>query len=318
MLRMSGTFYVRSELSAPWGLTLPPEPQSLWFHVVNEGGAVLEVDGTEPRVLGSGDFALVPHGEGHRICSEPGALAPRVDTLPHDYVSDRYAVLHHGGGGVSTSIVCGTVRFAHPAARNLVALLPQTIVVETSNGATPAPESDWMHATLRLIAAEASALRPGGEAVITRLSDILVIQAIRAWIAREPEGRTGWLGALRDPRIGQAMSLVHRDPAQPWSVASLAQAAAMSRSAFAARFTELVGEPVMRYVTRWRMDAAIDWLQRADVTVADLAGRLGYESEASFSRAFKRTVGISPGAVRRLTSRGTASASTAAAQRSAW
>ena len=129
----------------------------------------------------------------------PEAPAPRVDALPHDYASDRYAVLRHGGGGAATSIVCGTVRFGHPAARNLVALLPRTIVVEMSNGPTPAPETEWMHATLRLIAAEASALRPGGEAVITRLSDILVIQAIRAWIAREPEGQTGWLGASARP-----------------------------------------------------------------------------------------------------------------------
>ena len=122
-----------------------------------------------------------------------------------------------------------------------------------------------MHSTLRLIAAEGRDLRPGGEAVITRLSDILVIQAIRAWIAADPAGQTGWLGALQDPRIGRAMSLVHRDPAQPWSVASLARATAMSRSAFAARFTELVGEPVMRYVTRWRMQVALDWLQHDDV-----------------------------------------------------
>jgi AraC-like DNA-binding protein len=299
VLRMSGTFYVRSELSAPWGLTLPPEPHSLWFHVVNAGGGWLEVEGTEPRVLRPGDFALVPHGEGHRIRSDLDAPAPRVEALPHDYASDRYAVLRHGGGGAATSMVCGTVRFGHPAARNLVALLPRLIVVEMSSGPMPVPETEWMHATLRLIAAEASALRPGGEAVITRLSDILVIQAIRAWIAREPEGQTGWLGGLQDPRIGQAMSLVHRDPAQPWSVASLARATAMSRSAFAARFTELVGEPVMRYVTRWRMQVALDWLQQDDVPVAELAAQLGYESEAAFSRAFKRMIGMSPGGVHR-------------------
>jgi AraC-like DNA-binding protein len=112
-------------------------------------------------------------------------------------------------------------------------------------------------------------------------------------------GQTGWLGALQDPRIGRAMSLVHRDPARPWSVASLARETAMSRSAFAARFTELVGEPVMQYVTRWRMQVALDWLRTDDVPVAALAARLGYESEAAFSRAFTRTVGISPGAVRR-------------------
>ena len=260
VLRMSGTFYCRSELTAPWGLDLPPEPESMWFHVVNAGRCWLEVDGDEPRQLQPGDFALVPHGQGHLLLSEPGAPAPRVDGLEYDYASDRYAILRYGGGGAPTSIVCGTVRFGHPAARNLVALLPRTIVIEGSPG-SPSPEADWMHSTLRLIAAEGRQLRPGGEAVITRLSDILVIQAIRAWIAGDPAGQTGWLGALQDPRIGRAMSLVHRDPAQPWSVASLARETAMSRSAFAARFTELVGEPVMQYVTRWRMQVALDWLQ---------------------------------------------------------
>lgn len=299
VLRLSGTFYARSELSAPWGLTLPPSPHSLWFHVVNAGGGWLEVEGSEPRYLRPGDFALVPHGDGHRLRSDPGVPAPPVDGLAHDYVSDRYALLHHGGGGAATSIVCGTVRFEHPAARDLVELLPQMIIVETSDGLTPAPETEWMHATLRLIAAEASALNPGGEAVVTRLSDILVIQAIRAWIAREDSSRTGWLAALQDPRIGRAMSLVHRDPARSWSVASLARATAMSRSAFAARFTDLVGEPVMGYVTRWRMHVALDRLKHDDVSVAELAARVGYESEAAFSRAFKRTVGMPPGAVRR-------------------
>ena len=194
--------------------------------------------------------------------------------------------------------MCGTVRFGHPAARNLVALLPPTVVIEGAPG-SPSPEAEWMHSTLRLIAAEGRELRPGGEALITRLSDILVIQAIRAWIAADPTSQTGWLGALQDPRIGRAMSLVHRDPAQPWSVASLAREVAMSRSAFAARFTDLVGEPVMQYVTRWRMQVALDLLRTEDVSVAALAARLGYESEAAFSRAFTRTVGTTPGASRR-------------------
>jgi AraC-like DNA-binding protein len=298
-LRMSGTFYCRSELTAPWGLYLPPEPHSLWFHVVNAGRCWLEVDGADPRHLQPGDFALVPHGEGHRLCSEPGTPAPNVETLDYDYASDRYAILRHGGGGAPSSIVCGTVRFGHPAGHTLVALLPRTIVIEGAG--SPTPEADWMQSTLRLIAAEGREVRPGGEAVITRLSDILVIQAIRSWIAGDPAGQTGWLGALQDPRIGRALSLVHRDPAQPWSVASLARETAMSRSAFAARFTQLVGEPVMQYVTRWRMQVALDWLQQDDVGVAELAARLGYESEAAFSRAFKRTVGISPGAARHAT-----------------
>jgi AraC-like DNA-binding protein len=304
VLRMSGTFYCRSELTAPWGLALPPDPQAMWFHVVTAGRCLLDVDGPDPRPLAAGDFALVPHGEGHRVCSEAGASAPRVESLPHDYASDRYAVLRHGGGGAHTTLICGTVRFDHPAARDLVELLPRTIVVEPSASS----RTEWMQSTLRLITDEARALRPGGEAVITRLSDILVIQAIRSWIETDPAGRGGWLGALQDPRIGRAISLVHRDPARAWTVGSLARELAMSRSAFAARFTELAGEPVMRYVTRWRMNVARDLLRHEGATVAQLAGRLGYESEAAFSRAFKRTLGISPGAAKR---QATAAAATA-------
>jgi AraC-like DNA-binding protein len=156
-----------------------------------------------------------------------------------------------------------------------------------------------MQSVLRLIASEAAELRPGGEAVITRLGDILVIQAIRAWMESDPAARTGWLGALQDPQIGRAISHVHRDPARNWTVASLAQELAMSRSAFAARFTELVGEPVMSYVARWRMQVAVAALKDEGATVGQLADRLGYRSEAAFSRAFKRVIGVSPGAIRK-------------------
>ena len=135
--------------------------------------------------------------------------------------------------------------------------------------------------------------------MVTRLGDILVIQAIRSWIETDPAARAGWLGALQDRQIGRAISLIHREPAREWTVASLARELAMSRSALAARFTELVGEPVMQYVTRWRMNLALSALREEGVTVAELASRLGYRSEAAFSRAFKRVVGIPPGAVRR-------------------
>ncbi len=294
-LRMSGTFYCRSELSAPWGLTLPPMPGCLWFHVVTSGRSWLEVDGAEPRLLQPGDLALVPHGEGHRLRSEAGAAAPSVYDVHQDYVSERYAIIRHGDGGAATSLVCGSIRFEHPAARTLIALLPRIIHIESSSS----PRLEWVQSTLRLMAAETRELRPGGEAVITRLSDILVIQAIRSWIESDPAAQTGWLGALQDRQIGRALALIHQDPARDWTVALLADAVAMSRSAFAARFTELVGEPAMRYVTRWRMHVALNTLQEDGATVAELASRLGYQSEAAFSRAFKRVVGVPPGSVRR-------------------
>jgi AraC-like DNA-binding protein len=294
-LRMNGAFYCRSELTSPWGLTMPPMPGYIWFHVVTSGRLWLETGADDASWVHLGELALVPHGEGHVLRSEPGAPAPGILELERELVSDRYEILRHGAGGAPTTLVCGAVRFGQPAAQNLIEILPTTIHIEASS----APGPDWMQSVLRLMAAEARELRPGGEAVITRLGDILVIQAIRAWMESDPAARTGWLGALQDPQIGRALSLIHRNPARDWTVASLAAELAMSRSAFAARFSELVGEPVMGYVARWRMQIAVAALKGEGATVGELADRLGYRSEAAFSRAFKRVIGTSPGAVRR-------------------
>ena len=146
---------------------------------------------------------------------------------------------------------------------------------------------------------EAGELLPGGETVITRLADVLVIQTIRSWIASDPAAHAGWLGALRDAQIGRALLRIHRDPARAWTVDALASEVSMSRSAFAARFKKLVGESPMSYLAHWRMQVAATWLREGDATIGAIASRLSYESEAAFSRAFKRTVGVSPGSVRR-------------------
>jgi AraC-like DNA-binding protein len=294
-LRMDGGFYVRSELSAPWGMTLPPMPGYLWFHVVTTGAVLLEVDDQNSRWIHPGDVTLVPHGSGHILRSEPGVAAPGVLDLDLEHPSDRYEILRAGGGGAPTTMVCGAVRFGHPVAHNLVGILPQMIHIDGADG----PRASWMHEVFRLIAAEAREFQAGGEAVITRLSDVLVIQAIRSWIETAPAARSGWLGALQDPQIGRALGLIHRDPSRDWTVASLATELSLSRSAFSARFTELVGEPAIQYVTRWRMQVAQSALETEGATVAELADRLGYRSEAAFARAFKRVTGIPPGAAKR-------------------
>ena len=293
-VQMSGVFYCSSELSEPWGLELPPMENCVWFHVVTAGTANSDVNG-DIRTARAGDLILIPHGNGHRAWGSQPAPTPDVFTLPHDYYSDQYAVLTHGGGGDRTHIVCGGIRFDHPAARHLVESLPAVIHIEASHST----RADWMQATLELMAEETRHVRPGSEAVISRLCDIVVMQAIRTWIERDPAAQTGWLGALRDEQIGAALARIHTDPARDWSVAALADEAAMSRSAFAARFSELVGEPAMRYVTRWRMNVAFDLLRGSESTVADVAARVGYDSEASFSRAFKRVTGTTPRAAHR-------------------
>jgi AraC-like DNA-binding protein len=294
-LRIDGVFYCRSELKGRWGASIPAIPDHLWFHVVTEGQGWLDTGEPEARLLQPGAFALVPHGQGHRLWSEPGVPTPGVLELEREQVSDRYEILRYGEGEGRTTMICGALCFNHPAARNLTNALPRTLVID----ALHLPQTEWMQSTLRLMAAEAREPRPGGEAVITRLGDILVVQAIRSWIETDPAARSGWLGALKDRQIGRAIALIHRDPMRAWTVASLGQQVAMSRSAFAARFTELVGESVMRYITRWRMYAAMEALEEHDASVAEVASRLGYQSIAAFRRAFKRVVSVSPGAIRR-------------------
>lgn len=293
-LRLTGIFYCPSELSEPWGLALPPTDDCLWFHLVTAGSCTIEVAGGSPRSVQAGDLVVLPHGTGHRAWGATPAPTPSVLDLPHDYVSDRYAVLRHGGGGARTDIVCGGVRLDHPAARHLAAALPELIHVESAR----TPRSDWLHASLGLMADETRHVRPGGDAVVSRLCDILVIHAVRTWLEQRDDSRTGWLAALRDPQIGRAVARVHDDPGRAWTVATLAAEVAMSRSAFSARFTALVGEPVMRYVTRWRMLHALDLLETTTSTVAHVAHQAGYESEAAFSRAFTRFAGRPPSAAR--------------------
>jgi AraC-like DNA-binding protein len=294
-LRMSGVFYTRSEFTDPWGLALPAMPGCLMFHVITAGRCWLEDEQAGARLLEPGVFALVPHGEGHTLLGAPDSPAAELFDLPREQVGERYEILRHGGGGAPTTMVCGAVRFDHPAAQQLSKLLPRRIIVE----AWSSPQMEWMQSTLRLMAAEAGQQRPGGETLVTRLADILVIQAIRTWIDTDPAAQTGWLGALQDKQIGRALALIHRQPEADWTVSSLAAEVAMSRSAFAARFTELVGQSPMRYLAQWRMQMAYTRLREEVVPLIELADRLGYQSEAAFSRAFKRVIGISPGAVRR-------------------
>lgn len=297
-LRLTGAFYCRTELGAPCGLAMPPMGDSLSFHAVISGRCDLTVDGHETVALEVGDVALVPHGRGHRLATQAGVSTPSIFDLPHEYLSDRYAVLRHGvEGGDRVELICGAVQFEHPAAMNLIGVLPAIIHVRDDQSTT----TSGIRGMLDVMGSEARELRAGGETVVTRLCDIVVIQAIRYWLEHDPQARTGWLGALRDDQIGSSIAAIHRDPGGDWTVASLAAVALMSRSAFAARFTELVGESALRYVTRWRMAIAVDRLSEHRTSIAQVAAKLGYESEASFSRAFKRTVGYPPSQARRQT-----------------
>jgi AraC-like DNA-binding protein len=295
LLRLTGTLYCRSELTAPWGIEIPSLEGVMTFQVVTAGRCWLKVEGVEPLLLEQGSLTLIPHGTPHRICSDLEAVAEPLFDLPVDKVSDRYEFMRYGGGGEMTQATYGVVRFDHVAAQRLISLLPKVLQIDTWGD----DAGNWMQSTLRFISREAAALRPGGETVITRLADILVIQAIRSWLDTAPEANQGWLAALRDDQVGRALASIHRAPEQQWSVARLAREVGMSRSAFSERFTRLVGESVMRYVTQWRMHIAHTHLKETSEPLSTIAGSLGYQSEAAFCRAFKRMFGVPPGSIRR-------------------
>ena len=289
-ITISGVFYCPSYLREPWGGTVPPIPGCVWFHAVTSGRCELLV-GEDRRQLQSGDLALVPHGTGHRIQAGDPTEYPLIPELPHEEQSDNYAVLRYGADGPLTELVCGGLRLEHPSARRLLDGLPPVVHVRTIRRTV-------LGATLDLLAEEIAARGVGSEAVISRLCDILVIQAIRHWMSGSQAAGTPWLRAMGDPQIGPALAALHAAPAMPWTVEALASRAAMSRSAFAARFRELLRQPVMSYLTEVRMQLAVDLLHRSERTVAEVATAVGYESDASFSRVFKRHLGTTPRQVR--------------------
>lgn len=295
LLQLTGTLYCSAELSSPWGVQVPELEGAMTFQLVTAGECWLEVAGGEPQLLREGTLTVLPHGAPHCFRSQPRAALTGLNDLPVERLNERFEVLRHGGGGTATRVLYGVARFEPLAGRRLLATLPTALHIDTWSEAT----SGWLQSTARFIAQEAMELRPGAETVITRLADILLIQALRVWLECAPMVSQGWMAALRDPQVGRALTALHAAPEQGWSVASLASKAGMSRSVFAARFNELLGEAPMRYLASVRLQMAHAQLRRSSEPLSVLAERFGYQSEAAFGRAFRRAFGVSPGSVRR-------------------
>jgi AraC-like DNA-binding protein len=292
-LQLRGRVFCCSALSAPWAMRLPTSEYA-HFHVIERGSAWLQLsDEMQPRPLASGDFVLVPHGRGHVLSDHPKPRAKPLAQLLKSAVNGKLSshhVMEFGGSGARMQMICGSFQFDNEATSPLRLILPPLIHLKHEQSRL----SEWLEPTLKMLALEARHPRPGSETLISRLLDIIFVQALRAWITSEPQESGGWLGALRDPQIGTALGLMHREPERGWSVEALAKAVAMSRSPFAARFSALVGEPPLTYLTNWRMHLAATLLTREGLNVGQVAGRVGYDSEAAFSKAFKRRFGQSP------------------------
>lgn len=285
-LRLVDRRMCQSLLSAPWGLALPPAPHAAAFVVAARGRCRVASDDATVD-LRRGDFVLLPHGDGHRISDADGTPPLPPGTLRWDSVRGR-CIVDAGGDGERTHLLTGCLVFE---ASPLVAGLPPLLVLPRGAGL------DWQTDIADVLCREAARPGPGSEIVLSHLVGLLAVGAIRRWL--EQEATEGFLGALREPAIRAALDALHADPRRTWTLGALARRAALSRSAFSQRFTAAVGEPPMRYWTRWRMSVAREWLLDGETTVEDAADRLGYRSRAAFSRAYKAHNGESPGQTRR-------------------
>jgi AraC-like DNA-binding protein len=293
-LRLSGGSYGRCELTRPWGLDFVPQ-QLARFHFVATGECWLRAASAGWVQLHEGDVVLLPHGTGHALAHAARGKTRPLESVPFEEIGERTYRLRAGGAGARTLLACCSVGFDGPSAHPLVELMPPLLLVR--DGATQDPVLSML---LDAMADEVRRQRIGAATVMTRLADVVITRVVRAWVETKREDTTGWLAAVRDPDIGRALAAIHRRPGDPWSVESLADVAHISRSVFAERFSSLVGVSPARYLARHRVHLASMWLKNDGVTVAEAARRVGYDSEASFSRAFKRFVGTPPSALRRL------------------
>ena len=293
----------RLEATAPWGVKpenqteekvtpsgkkMPPTDLA-HFAMLWRGNCWLSVEGIAESIpLTGGDCFLVAKGTSIVLRDSP-RTRPRWSFREIGARANGNVALC-GGGGAPTTIVCGSLSFDRASLKPITQLLPSFILMKADEARTLA-----LHYTVQALASEMAEQAPGSEVVATRLAEVLFIQVLRAYIALEPERNQGWLRAVFDPQIGTALTAFHDSVSIPWTVGSLAEAAGMSRSAFAVRFKDLLGQTPLEYLTEWRMQKAMQILQQRDKKLIDVARSVGYESDAAFSKAFKRVVGASPG-----------------------
>jgi AraC-like DNA-binding protein len=293
----------RLEATSPWGLIGGKESEErvtpsgkkmsptdlAHFAMLSRGNCWLSVEGVPESIpLTGGDCFLLMRDTSIVMRDSPRTRPS--STFREIAAKANSNVARYGGGGAPTTIVCGSLSFDRASLRPITRLLPRFILIKADQAKTLA-----LHLTMQALASEMAGQAPGSEVVATRLAEVLFIQILRAHIASEPERNQGWLSAIFDPQVGTAVSAMHNSVNAPWTVESLAEAAGMSRSAFAVRFKELLGQTPLEYVTEWRMQKAMQLLQERDKKLIDVARSVGYESDAAFSKAFKRVVGASPG-----------------------
>jgi AraC-like DNA-binding protein len=290
-MRVDTVVYGRIELTAPWGLRFG-KGEYACFGTVERGNAWLTVQGqAQPIALAGGDcFCLFAQSNEHSLGDDPNTATANMQDVARTKCG---GVIRHGGGGASTTILGGKFTFDRTNSKPLMDLLPPLIHVRNDR-----VQALSLQPSLQLFAAEAAQSRLGSYLLLKRLADILLLQLIREYVSSSTCRETGWLRALSDPRIGGVLRSMHEKIEQPWTVGELASLAGMSRSAFALRFKEVVGETPLDYLTRWRVYRAAVLLREGDRKLSEIAHAVGYDSDGSFNKTFKRIVGVTPGEYR--------------------
>ena len=293
-IRLRSSVYFRPEFRAPWGFSIAN--RGTIFHIVVRGRCWLQVKGVaEPVRLSDGDFVIVTRGDPHTVRNAPETPAVDFFELAKCRAPDKDRIFSTGGDGPITRFVCGGMQFENGTTDPLLAVLPPLLHVKATREGGRA----WLRLTVEHVLTELDSGGPGATEVVTRLADILFIQAVRSYFEETADSaESGWLAAVRDPQVGRALALLHGHPDEPWTIASLARRVAVSRSAFADKFRELIGEPPLRYLTRLRIHAAARRLRWSDDKLRAVAAAAGYESAAAFTRAFRRHMKMTPGEYR--------------------
>jgi AraC-like DNA-binding protein len=308
---VTGGVFLHAEFFAPWCMAARIAPEHcapvlglashlIPYHYVVEGELHIRVEGEdgESLVLGAGEVVLLPCNDPHLMGSDLTLLPVMGSDIIHPPKDGGLFSIHHGGAGARTRMICGFLGCDRAEANPVLSTLPPLLKLDVEQSGA----AEWIRSTFQYAAQEVAAGRPGSDTVLAKLSELLFVEAVRHYAEALPQDQTGWLAGLRDPYVARALALLHHDIARPWDVDKLGREVGLSRSALADRFIRLIGVPPIHYLASWRMQIATQRLRNTSASLAQVAEMVGYNSEAAFSRAFKKAFGTAPAAWRCLNS----------------